>query len=162
MAYPIAFVSYTIMDDTGKKSTLQIKLPTSVALPALIGFASTFSVIVDGLIKGAIVDIGVGIGVALAGLKASPLAGADVEEGAYFSFQTLGGALTGFTIPTFDEAFVLANSDYIDTLDADVIALVNAVVNGITTGTLASPSDNRGSDIVSLVTAYETFANRSR
>lgn len=159
-----AGVVYTIEDETGKKSTFQIKFPQNVDIGVLQTFVVSTAAMVDDLITGRIVDAGISLGVALGGgLKQAALAGSDVEEGGYFGFETAGGAMTGFTLPTFDETFILATSDNIDVLDPTVDTFVQRIRAGQTAGlTNVSPSDNRGDDITELRTAREAFTSTRR
>lgn len=165
MALITLHVVYTVMDDTGKKSTMRIPFPASTDLGVLQEFAWSTAELIDPLIKGQIVDIGISAGVEFgsASLKSAPIAGADVEEGGYFGFRSVAGFSSGFTVPTFDEAFVLPASDNIDETDTDVDAFVQRILSGQTVLlTNVSPSDSRGSDIEALETAKESFRSTRR
>jgi hypothetical protein len=164
MAAPKGFVSYSILDAKGKKSTTQINFPIdnmdSEHLDVLIDFAGTTAELIDAIIRGQIVDVGIGISVDLTSLtlKGTPVASSDVEEGARFQFSTVLNTLTGFRLPTFDEDFINAGSNTVDIEDTDVDAFVDRIVEGRTiTLTNVSPSDDRGEDIVALVSARESF-----
>lgn len=165
MAFISLHVVYTVQDDTGKKSTFRIAFPSATDIAVLQQFAWSTAELIDPLIKGQIVDIGISASVEFgsATLKSAPIAGADVEEGAYFGFMSDAGFASGFTIPTFDEAFIVPSSDNVDTADTDVDAVVQRVLAGQTVGlTNVSPSDVRGSDLVSLATARESFRSTRR
>lgn len=158
-------VVYTVMDDTNKKSTFRIPFPVTTDLGVLQEFAWSTAELIDPLIRGQIVDIGISASVefASADVKSAPINGADVEEGAYFGFASEAGFATGFTVPTFDEAFIVSQSDNVDTTDSDVNAFVQRILQGQTVLlTNVSPSDSRGSDIVGLNVARESFRSTRR
>lgn len=166
MAAPHAFVSYTVLDAKGQKSTMQINFPTtagnSTNIDTLVDFARTTAPLIDALIRGQIVGVGIGIAVDLAGvtLKASPVATADVEEGGRFQWRTGLNTLTKFRLPTFDEDFISPGSNAVDIADPDVDAFVDRILEGRTILlSNVSPSDDRGEDITSLDVAVESFGS---
>lgn len=152
---------YTIKDAKGAKSTFTVNFPDSVNIDVLKTFAGSTAALVDDLIKGQIVDIGIGMTVALpGGLKASPVATADVEEKARFQFTAASGAITGFSLPTYDETFTIAGSGNVDTANATVDTFVDRILEGQTVLAVnVSPSDDRGSDITGLSSARESYAS---
>jgi len=165
MAFLALHVVYTIQDDTGKTSTFRIPFPSNADIGVLQTFAWSTAELVDPLIRGQIVNIGISGSVefASANVKQAPVTGADVEEGAYFGFGSDAGYTTGFTVPTWDESFVLPASDEVDLVDADVDAFVDRIIAGQTVGlTNVSPSDSRGSDITEIQTARESFRKTRR
>lgn len=136
-------------------------MPSSVDIAIASTFARSTGVMIDALIKGRLVDVSVGIKIALStlsGIKTTADADSDVEEGARFSFRTAIGGLTGFRIPTFDEAFMVSGSPLVDVADATVDALVQRVIAGQTVGLInVSPSDQYGSDVTGLESAVDSF-----
>jgi len=165
MAFLSLHVVYTVMDETNKKSTFRISFPNSTDIAVLQEFAWRTAELIDPLIKGKIVDIGISASVefASADVKASPLVGSDVEDGAYFAFESASQFTSGFTVPTWDEAFIVSGSDNVDIVDADVDAFVDRITAGYTQLlTNVSPSDNRGSDLETLITAKESFRSTRR
>jgi len=165
MTFIALHVVYTVADETGKTSTFRIPFPYSTDIAVLQQFAWSTAELIDPLIKGAIVNIGISGSVEFsdATLKETALTGSDVEEGAYFGFKSADQFISGFTIPTWDEAFVVDASDLIDIVDPDVDALVDRITAGQTVGlTNVSPSDSRGSDLEVLVTAKESFRSTRR
>ena len=166
MAAPHAFVTYTVLDAKGKKSTTQINFPvsaaTSVSIDVLRDFAETTAPLIDAIIRGQIIGAGIGLAVDLSGvtLKASPVATADVEEGARFTWRTALNTITKFRLPTFDEDFISPGSNAVDIADPDVDAFVDRITEGRTIlVTNVSPSDDRGEDITSLDLAVESFGS---
>lgn len=161
MAAPHAFVVTTIRDAKGKESITKTNFPDTVSFDVLKAYASTTATLLDAIVRGAIVAIGIGLEVALpSGIKTNPLATADVEEGARFQWRASSGAVAGWRIPTFDEDLLLTGTAEVDLADTDVDAYVQRVLAGHTVALVnVSPSDDRGSDIVSLESARESFVS---
>ncbi|MBZ0275105.1 MAG: hypothetical protein K8I60_03105 [Anaerolineae bacterium] len=161
MAAPHVFVVYTVQDAKGAKSTMKINFGINADIGVLKDFVTSTASMIDALIKGKIVDAGIGLAVDLpGGLKASPLADSDVEEGARFSFRTALNTLTQFRMPTFDEAFISPGSRSVDTADGTVDTFVQRILAGRTVGvTNVSPSDDHGEDITALDGARESFSS---
>lgn len=159
MAVPRVFVTYTIRDRKNKKSTVIINFPENADIAVVKEFVSTTATMIDALIKGQISDAGVGISVELpAGIKAFPNADADVEEGARLQFRTAIGSITGFRLPTFDEAFLASGTNVVDYTAAPVGTFVARIIAGLTSGlTNVSPSDERGEDITDNESGRESF-----
>ena len=165
MALVSVYVVYSVRDETNKISTFRIPFPTDSNLGQLQTFAWSTAELIDPLIRGQIVDIGISLGVEFgsADIKAAPISGSDVEEGAYFGFESAAGFATGFTLPTFDEAFVVEASDNVDLSDSDVDDFVHRILQGKTDLLVnVSPSDSRGSDITAINVARESFRKTRR
>lgn len=166
MSAPHVFVSWTIQDAKGKKSTTEMKLPAAADIAIASTFARSTGVMIDALIKGRLVDVAVGIKIALSslsGIKTVADPDSDVEEGARFQFSTAIDSLTGFRLPTFDEAFMVAGTALVDTADATVDALVQRVIAGQTVGLInVSPSDQYGNDVTTLESASDSFTSTRR
>lgn len=162
MAAPHVILVYTYLDAKGKSSVSKINFPINVDISELQGFATSTAQLIDPLIKGQITSIGIGLEVGLpgSGLKTSPNADSDVEEGARFNWLAASGANTEFRIPTFDEAKMVTGTPNVDLADTDVDAFVQRMLAGHTTGLVnASPSDDRGSDITDIISARESFTS---
>lgn len=162
MAAPHVFVTYTVQDAKGAKSTMKINFPDAADIAVLKDFVRGTASMIDALIKGAIVDAGIGLAVDITGLglKAAPNADSDVEEGARFSWRTVLGTRPQFRMPTFDEAFISAGTKGVDTTDPTVDTFVQRIEQGRTIGLVnVSPSDDRGEDIISLDGARESFTS---
>jgi len=160
MARPIVSLFYTIKDAKNISSTFRIKFPNNNDIAIIKEFARSTGTMIDGLIRGKIDDVSIGIGVDSlpGGWKAAALPSADVEEGARFSFRTLTNAITGFRVPTFDEDFIIDGTKEVDLADTDVDAFVDRITGGLTSGLInVSPSDDAESDIVAIEEARESF-----
>lgn len=151
----------TIKDSKGKESTSEINVPSTASITSLTFLAVAVAGLIDPLIKGQIVRVGIAWNVpaALSGLKSSPVDGSDVEEGGYFQFGTANGFVTSTRLATFDESKIAADSRLIDTGNSDVAAFLTAMVSGMSVPTVGTiqPQDKRGEDIVVLNEALESF-----
>lgn len=162
MAAPHVFLVWTIKDAKGKSSVMKMNMPDSADIAIAKTFIGSTAQLIDPLIKGQIVDLGIGLAVDLpgSGLKTAPLADSDVEEGARFSWRTAVNSFTNFRIPTFDEAKMVSGTPNVDLTDTDVDDFVQRVLAGQTVGLInVSPSDDRGEDITELSSAREDFTS---
>ncbi len=160
MAAPHVFLTYSIQDAKGKVSTVKINFPSAVDVGQVASFAIDTATMINNIIKGRILDAGLGIQLSLAGatIRNAPDPDSDVEEGARFSWNAASGAITGFRLPTFDEDKLVTGTNQVDLGDADVNTFVQRMLQGKTTGLVnASPSDDRGSDIDNVASARESF-----
>lgn len=156
-------VLYSIRDAKGSTSTSQVNLPTGLDFDNAVTFAGSMASLIDDLIGGQIVRVGIAFEVDLpGGLQSSPSASSDVEEGARFQFRTSGNHFTGIRIPTFLESFLQSGTKFVDTTATEVAAFVNAMISGIDVDpgapvVVVAPSDTRDEDITSLDSALESF-----
>lgn len=159
----VSTLNFAIRDGKGAKSTIGIYLPDDQTLVSVQEFVDLFAPIIDDITDGVIDGVSLSVGMVLpAGLAASAGANSDVEEGARFIFASEGGYRTSVRIPTFPETKILAGSRNVSLVDVDVDAFVDAMIDGLlVTAGQAEPSDYRGEDVVSLVSAIESF-QRSR
>jgi hypothetical protein len=160
MAVPHAFVAYTIKDAKGKTSTQLLNFPDSTDITVLKTFVSSTATMINNIIKGKIVEAGIGLSVDISGatIRATPDPDSDVEEGARFSWRTAVNSLTRFRLPTFDEAKLVSGTTQVDTADSDISAFTARIISGQTVGLInVSPSDDRGEDITTLEAAVESF-----
>lgn len=162
MAAPHAFLTYTVKDAKGKPSVVKINFPYAVDIGQVASFAVDTATMINNLITGRITDAAVGLSVDLSGatIRSAPDPDSDVEEGARFMWNAASGAVTGFRLPTFDEAKMLSGTRNVDTADSDVSTFTARILAGKTTGLVnASPSDDHGSDIATLASARESFTS---
>jgi hypothetical protein len=152
-------VLYTIKDAKNADSSTEIAVPDTFSLLQITGFATQMAALINATIKGQITRIGIVLSVTLpAGLRTEPDADSDVEEGARFQFNSVGGFKTGFRLATFDEAFIPSNTRSVDTTATEVAALIAAMNNGlVVSGATVIPCDKRGADVIGLSAAKEQF-----
>lgn len=162
-------IIYTIRDAKGKDSTMQVNVPGTLNLIAVSNFAAQVASLIDPLITGRIVRIGVALQITLpAGLADTIPTNSDVEEGARFQFRTNGGFYTGFRIPTFDETLMVAGTDQVNLTNALVQDFVDALTTGILVGdgdgppSLVQAVDQRDDPIDVLEFAREQFISTRR
>jgi hypothetical protein len=163
------YITYSLIDYKGEKSSTRVKCPTGLDLADLGLFAIELGKLMIPLINGNFAGISYTINLDLAdlGSQGEITSGADVEEGARFSFDTAEGLMTTLRIPTFDEALIDGNTRNVDTADTDVAAFITAMTDGIDlvgvggSGTV-QPSNVHGSDISALSKALENFVSGRR
>ena len=150
-------VIYTIYDAKARKSTHSVWLPGETTLTQAQTFASAYSELLDAVIDGKIARVGIVFDADLGTVKADAVAGCDVENGALFIYDA--GAYTfRHRVPTFTPSLILSTSRDVNTDDADVSALIDAMVNGLDD---VAPCEHRETSIDALKSARELF-QRSR
>jgi len=163
MAFGLSIISNVVVEDSkGKQSTVTFNHPLNVDLGALKSAIRSTVQLIDAIIQGKIISASIALEINLpAGLslKATAIAGADVEEGVRITFGAGNGAETGFRIPTFAETF-LNESGVLDAVNATVDAFVQRIISGQTVGLVnVSPSTVFGEDVDSYITGQESFAS---
>jgi len=155
-------IMYTMQDEKTETSTTEVNLPDATSLADAVLYAQELAKLIDPIITGAIVRIGLSKTVAVPGtLDTTADSGSDVEEGARFQFRTSGGFYSGMRLATFDEANISAGSRVVAT-NANTTAFINALVSGINltgvggSGTI-QPCDKRDEDLTALEFAREQF-----
>lgn len=155
---------FVIEDEKGDKSTVSIPFSAIgdwTEIPEIVG---DIAALIAPLITGGIVAAGMNLEIDVSGVKPASELLSDVQEKARFVFRGVNGFLKTLHIPTFDEALIAPGTANVDLTDADVAAFVTAMEDGVTLSTLAvhQPADQRGDDLVELVTATEAWGrNRS-
>ena len=154
-------VRYQFIDDKGKTSSTKVRVPNGFTLSQYVEFVQGMGQFIADISACQITSAGFSVGIDLAGLglQALPATVADVAQKAYFAFRSaVGGFFKRLRIPTLSETKVNAGTDTLDTVDADVVAFVNAMTNGIvTTGGTIQPVTERGDDLTTLQEAREVF-----
>jgi len=157
-------LSLTLEDEEGKKSVVSLHLPGGTLQADAEAFAAAIALLIDVLTGAKIIRIALALIVTLpGGLKANALAESEVEIGARFGFLDAQAFRTSVRIPSFLLAKLVAGSNAVDVTDADVIAFVDAMEDGLTPiATLVEPCTNRSDDITDLSTAIEAFTKTRR
>ena len=156
-------VLYSVRDGKGAISTTELNLPDSITLDNARIFAAEMGKLIDNLITGAIVRIGLVVSVDLpSGIAASPDETSDVEEGARFQWRSQNGFYSGMRLPTFDETYIVAGSRDVDRAASPVAAFILAMLDGINLAGAGgsgkpNPCDKRGDDLWALEFAREQF-----
>jgi hypothetical protein len=150
-----AQIGISIKDSKGLIGTTLVNIPTATTAANGITFAQNLAALVDAVIGGQIVGLSLCYGVSLpGGIKATPNANQDVEEGARFSFNTAANHKTSLRLPTFLETLILSGTKQVDLEDLDVDAFVDAMTAGLG-GIL--PCDSRDEDVATVASAREQF-----
>lgn len=150
---------FTIRDGKGARSTVEININVATIANAQ-SFVTAMAPLLDAVILGVIERVGIcAVATLPGGLRAVPDSDSDVEEGARFVYNSVGGYKTSVRLPTFNEAMMLSGSQRVDQSDTDVLAFNTAMTDPLAT---FSASDYRGADIVSLRSAVDAFQKSRR
>jgi hypothetical protein len=90
---------------------------------------------------------------------ATPYDDSDIQERANFTFATADNILKSWGIPAVYENLFVPGGAEIDLTNADVVAFILAMEDGIEVPSTAIyyPSDHRGSDVTALTHAMEAW-----
>lgn len=151
-----------VVDNKGQRSVSRIFLPTGFTFAQYTSYAQDYADAVALCIGGGITGVNLSLDVDLSALvqTGKPTLLSDVEETAEFILRTAGNRRAFVAIPTYDENKTVAASDELDRTDADVLAFINLLEDGITVNAAnVSPCDIGDDDVVEVVTALERFRN---
>lgn len=157
---PVIGIVFTIKDDKGLKSTFTLNIPGATAGVDALEFAGDMAQLVASIVTGKLMTVGVHFSIDISGLSDNALGAlSDVEEGARFSWGTVGDFIAVNRLATFDEAMIDPNSRQVDQTDTDVAAFIDAVTQGLTmTSTeLIRCVDSRDAIINGIEGALESF-----
>lgn len=160
MPLPIK-IQYSVLDDKGLIARTLVHVPSGTSLANAGVFAGDLAGAIDALIHGQIVSVDICIPFDFSGLglKTAPDANSDVEEGALFGFVDALGLTYRQRLPTFSEAFILANSRNVDLANAAVQAYTDGIITGFST---VAPTTQSGSDLTALRDAKEQFVKNRK
>jgi len=148
----VSVISIGIEDYTGgkkKRKTLPLYVLATMTLAQIQTLVNDFTAELDGAIDGKIVDAGVFIALSIPGtLKADPIVGNTVHEGAGLSFDAANTAYSyGVYIPSWKNAGF--SGDQVD-MQAPFSTAVNEFL-------AVSVTDEDGNDLVSYQGGERTF-----
>lgn len=158
-----AYIYYTVTDDYGSLSTVEVEFPITTPLSDLPLLLQAFADLINPLVEGGLEQAGIVVPVDITWAAAA--VGSDVQEKAEFYFTTEGGFSKTLNLPAILEDYFLPNSKHIDLTDFDIAAFVSAIEDGIDlsgaggSGTV-QPCDQRGEDIIFLEKAIENWGKR--
>lgn len=164
MAY---FINFSIADEKGDISNVEIPVPSATALADLPLMAQALADLIEPLVTGGLVGCFIRIVPAITGWATAATAGSDVQEKAEFALRTVGGFLKRLNLPTFIESFFNANSKEVDQSAVDVAAFITALEDGVDlTGAggsgIVQPCDAREEDLDALLYAVENWGKRRK
>jgi len=154
-------VSYSILDGDGDTSALAFKVPAgTLTLAQITGYAQQVATLLDAVIGGKILGIGITLDAALpGGLKAAAVATSDVQEGALFTFTTSTPYVDSVRVPAWLET--LFTGKEVNLAGAGVGAFRDALLTGLTVaGANVAASDRYENDYTSLKTATKSFRKK--
>lgn len=153
------------IDSKKKASFTKIRLPTGRTLADYKDFGEQICQLFLNAGTGRITNASVCFGVDLSGAGLSTNASSVskvTRKGNFRFFTASSGFLAKVRVPSIAESKVVSGSDDLDQGDADVIAYVDDLVNGVTvTGGTMTFTNGRGHDITALKAVKERFQRRS-
>lgn len=153
---------FVIEDAKGESSTVVLDLPPATTAVNAGAFRAAAQAVIGDMINGRMTDAGIRLNVANPLGAVNAAIGADIQEKAYFAFESVGGFLKSLTIPTILEDLFIDGSKFLDESDADVGAFLTMMIDGIDvsgfggTGTV-QPSTLHGEDLTLLRVAREAW-----
>lgn len=151
-------ISYSLQDADGNVNSFAVKVPAgSLTLAEIEGFAQQLAPIVDDVTDAQIVDMAIGLNAALpGGLKSSPVANSNNQEGGLISFNTDGPYKYSYRVPAWYQAGF--SGAEINQSETNAAAFITAMLSGLdVSGTQVIPSDAYENDLTSVARAYKSF-----
>jgi hypothetical protein len=157
----VASVIFTFVDEKGKTSSTKIHIQTGFTPTQYLTFASAAADIIKGVTSARIQEVSVAVDISLfeADLKTVATQFSDVfNKLLVIARDSLNNLFSRFSIPTYDDSNNAAGSDILDPVDAQAIALVALIEDGLDDGGIAiKPVNVRGYDLDEVVSATEKF-----
>lgn len=162
MAFGLSIQSFLrILDSKGKEGRVTFNHPLSVDIAVLKTAIREAAGQIDALIKGKVIGAGIELVVNLGSgltLKASAIAGSDIQEGVRFAFGAASGGQSTFRVPTVEEDWLTDAGTLDFTSGDDMDDIIQRITVGVTSGlNTANPSDAYGSDLTTFVAGTESF-----
>lgn len=159
MAIPLK-LQYTIRDAKGLSSRTLVHLPSATSVANATTYAGALAAVIDAVIGGSLESIDLCIGIALpGGIKSTPGADTDIEEGAVFVYKDVDGRIFRQRLPTFLESLIETGTRQVDNANAGVQAYTDMVVVG--NGTVA-PVTLADTQITALFSDKEQFVKNRK
>jgi len=157
----VATVNFVFRDSKGKTSTTRVRIPSTLTFAQYAEFAQGAAAVMKALTTAEITEVSVSVGLDLSGASLRTLATqfSDIVDKAFIQARNAINGLFGkFKIPTYDELNNSANSDQLNLADAEVMALVTLIEDGVTTSAgLVYPVTVRGDALSEVTLAYQQF-----
>jgi len=124
----VSVISLSIVDYAGNKKSLPIYVPATTTLAAAQVIADKVMASIDQVIDGQIIQASVQLGLTLeTGIKASPVTGNLVNEGALLQFSATGSSYAHSAfVPSWSNAFF---NDMIPLAGVELNAVIGAFVD---------------------------------
>lgn len=154
--------SFVVEDEGGTTSQLEITVPTSVLTnPAdMTEFGDEMAALLDALSDGKIEKYNIIIGRYDSAATAAS-AGSNVEKKGRLLISNALNKTVRLAIPSVLDAVLVASGSGkakdINTAHADVIALIDALISGLTMAStnVIAPTDSNGQDLIAVPEAYQ-------
>lgn len=152
---PAASLSYTLVDETGSKSTFSLDVPETTAADVALTAAATLRPLIEACTDCEVV----GYNLTYSSRNTTPAAagaGSRVERKGVFQFLTAAGKIATYQLPGIIDAAVLPDGR-IDDDQVAVAALAGAII-----ALDAVFCDSNGVSLDSLAAAYERFNSTTK
>lgn len=162
------FISVTVEDSTGRKSSFQIHTESSNSVDEFKGLARAVTKEVDDIIDGVIVGVSATIPFSFANdwvnaPRTTVNAECDVEKIGVFLFEDQYGRVTKMSLPTIRDSVVNDTTNLIDTSNTQVGNVITAMTSNWVDDLLnIVPQNVHGEDLVAIKGAYQTFRKGRR
>lgn len=154
-------ITLNFIDQKGKTSSTEMHIPTGFSFAQMVEFAQAAAQLYADLSIGQITSVSLNVPLSLVGatIKAVAAAASDINQKAQFVWNT---AVTGFRklfrLPAFKETLIVAGSDQVNIVNADVASFISGFEDGYAvTGGTVEPCDGRLNDIDTLLSNREFF-----
>lgn len=152
---------FTFRDAKKKESQTKVRVPTTFSFAQYIEFAQAAAQILANMSTAELVAVAVAFGLDLsaASLRSVATQFSDVFQKALLVVNSVvAGLRARFNIPTFDEANLIADSDVLDPVDAEVAALITLIEDGLMDGGIPIvPVNSRNDALAEVTLAVEKF-----
>lgn len=150
----VSILSYSIVDDDGNAKSMPIYIPSGVSVTNIQAFSDAMAPLLDDVIDGVINAVTLSIGLTLpGGLKSSPVAGSNVQEGALISFDV---ASTNYNFSIFVPAWAQTffSGVQVTLEDTEPGLFLTQMVSGSNS---TFPTDRSGGDLTAVLSGIKRF-----
>jgi hypothetical protein len=150
----VSVLSYSIVDDDGNAKSMPIYIPAGATVANIQAFSDAMAPLLDDVLDGVINAVTLSIGLTLpGGLKSSPVAGSNVQEGALISFDVASSNYShSIFVPAWAQAFFSGSQVTLEDTEPGLFA--TQMVSGSNT---IAPSDRAGLDLTSVLSGSKRF-----
>lgn len=146
-------LTIVLQDAQGDRKQVPVFFASTVTPANIQTYATAFIPLLEATELAQCVDAFVQLEITLpAGLRGTPDAASDVQEGGQLAFTTDSRYKFGVYIPALDPQFFTANA--VDITDPAMVALQNAYTNGLGGVT---PTDGHGVDVGAISTGKRVY-----
>jgi hypothetical protein len=148
----VSVLSYQLTDADGNKKSLPIYVPAAATLANLQLFSDALAALLDDHTDAQITGISATVGLTTpGGLKGTPVAESNVQEGALLSF---GLAASNYSHGLFVPGWAQADFSGGEVVDENITALIAQIVTGSNS---VAPTSREGLDIDAYINGLKRF-----